>query len=384
MSGQPTWAEVEEAAWLSDDSQHTREGSSGPSSLIPAWQRNDQDVTDFGPVTLSLDRDIVVVDCPDCGKPVIERFLSFHQQNCALVQDIVNGRISASVLEGKRRKRARSIDSPGPGDASVTGASTFDGDGDYGPPKKKSRKEEKLAEAAARRKARLQEKEAKALKKKNRMSKGDPLNVDRQCGVVTEKGPCSRSLTCKSHSMGAKRAVPGRSKPYDELLFEWQKATNPAFLAKLQEKERIMAAAAREREQTRARKLEAKKKKVIVPKKKAGSKLGDGKKKGSKDGAGGSLKDGTLLGDRGEGLDGARSGGLGSGPDPDADMYTQGASEVDVEVEFESVLEAIRTAAMAPKTMAIPLAVSGRNFGSGAFAHKAMRYRALRAGPPIF
>lgn len=34
---------------------------------------------------------------------------------------------------------------------------------------------------------------------------------------------CARSLTCKSHSMGAKRSVPGRSLPYDMLLAAYQK-----------------------------------------------------------------------------------------------------------------------------------------------------------------
>lgn len=35
--------------------------------------------------------------------------------------------------------------------------------------------------------------------------------------------PCARSLTCKSHSMGAKRGVAGRSLPYDMLLAAYQK-----------------------------------------------------------------------------------------------------------------------------------------------------------------
>ena len=34
---------------------------------------------------------------------------------------------------------------------------------------------------------------------------------------------CARSLTCKSHSMSAKRAVLGRSQPYDTLLSQWQR-----------------------------------------------------------------------------------------------------------------------------------------------------------------
>jgi SAGA-associated factor 73 len=51
------------------------------------------------------------------------------------------------------------------------------------------------------------------------------VDVERQCGVLDpEKGTmCARSLTCKSHSMSAKRAVPGRSQPYDTLLSQWQR-----------------------------------------------------------------------------------------------------------------------------------------------------------------
>lgn len=67
-----------------------------------------------------------------------------------------------------------------------------------------------------------------------------------------------RSLTCKTHSMGAKRSVPGRSRPYDELLLDWQKANNPAFLAKLERREEEKA---RQMEQRRAAKLEKRRKK---------------------------------------------------------------------------------------------------------------------------
>jgi hypothetical protein len=49
---------------------------------------------------------------------------------------------------------------------------------------------------------------------------GGPVNVNEQCGVLVPPNdtPCARSLTCKTHSMGAKRSVPGRSAPYDVLL----------------------------------------------------------------------------------------------------------------------------------------------------------------------
>ena len=50
------------------------------------------------------------------------------------------------------------------------------------------------------------------------------MDVEKQCGVLLPNGAmCARSLTCKSHAMGAKRAVPGRSMPYDMLLAAYQK-----------------------------------------------------------------------------------------------------------------------------------------------------------------
>lgn len=60
---------------------------------------------------------------------------------------------------------------------------------------------------------------------KSKMSKlKAPVDVERQCGVeLPQGGQCARSLTCKSHSMGAKRAVPGRSARYDKLLLEYQR-----------------------------------------------------------------------------------------------------------------------------------------------------------------
>lgn len=51
-----------------------------------------------------------------------------------------------------------------------------------------------------------------------------PVDVEKQCGVLLPNGQmCARSLTCKSHSMGAKRSVPGRSMPYNMLLAAYNK-----------------------------------------------------------------------------------------------------------------------------------------------------------------
>ncbi|KAJ6597682.1 SCA7, zinc-binding domain-containing protein [Mycena vulgaris] len=77
------------------------------------------------------------------------------------------------------------------------------------PPKKKSKPSPKVGEGRMRR----------------------PIDYDRQCGVINNKGlPCSRSLGCHSHSIEAKRAVQGRSRKYGDLLIEWQRAHNPNFV----------------------------------------------------------------------------------------------------------------------------------------------------------
>lgn len=45
------------------------------------------------------------------------------------------------------------------------------------------------------------------------------IDVEKKCAVPLPNGKhCNRSITCKSHSMSAKRAVAGRSQPYDTLL----------------------------------------------------------------------------------------------------------------------------------------------------------------------
>ncbi|XP_026162010.1 ataxin-7 [Mastacembelus armatus] len=48
------------------------------------------------------------------------------------------------------------------------------------------------------------------------------FNPDIHCGVMdmTARKPCTRSLTCKTHSLSQRRAVPGRRKRFDTLLAE--------------------------------------------------------------------------------------------------------------------------------------------------------------------
>lgn len=100
-------------------------------------------------------------------------------------------------------------------------------------------------------------------KKKNKIApkvtKGrmkGPLDLDKQCGVINDKGvPCSRALTCKSHSMGAKRAVEGRSRKYDDLLIEYQRANNPNFIEPAKRESKAEKKEKREKEKQEKKRL---------------------------------------------------------------------------------------------------------------------------------
>lgn len=72
-------------------------------------------------------------------------------------------------------------------------------------------------------------------KKKKKKSRDEPrkiiplkeraFNPDQHCGVVSEDAlPCTRSLTCKTHSIALRRSVPGRSHQFDSLLATHKKA----------------------------------------------------------------------------------------------------------------------------------------------------------------
>lgn len=93
------------------------------------------------------------------------------------------------------------------------------------PKKRKNPEESNDARKAPMKSSKTTEavKKEKKIKKTEAKPKG-PVDVEKQCGVpLPQGGMCARSLTCKSHSMGSKRAVTGRSQPYDFLLAQYQK-----------------------------------------------------------------------------------------------------------------------------------------------------------------
>ena len=108
---------------------------------------------------------------------------------------------SKNIIKSAKKSSAKAAT---PGDPKKSKKRKADAEGDKEPKKKKLKKDEPP--------------KAKVQKPKG------PVDVEKQCGVLLPNGGyCARSLTCKSHSMGAKRSVPGRSLPYDVLLAQYQK-----------------------------------------------------------------------------------------------------------------------------------------------------------------
>lgn len=191
--------------------------------------------------------------CNSCTRPIGEDSLSTHYAKCVEMKQKRQEEMNSGTVPAKRKRgrtanalldiETSSVDlsrgaTPTPGTPSLAQS--------QGPrPKKKYKKsqmqkEKEAANAAAAAAAAAEAAAARAnnaLKKKKTpktkvpaKTKG-PVDVEKQCGVPLPLGGfCARSLTCKTHSMGAKRAVPGRSAPYDVLLQQYQKR-NQAKLA---------------------------------------------------------------------------------------------------------------------------------------------------------
>ncbi|KAJ2897986.1 SAGA-associated factor 73 [Zalerion maritima] len=172
--------------------------------------------------------------CKHCKKAVLGPALLPHIARCLQVKKEKAQRKKVArearerAREAAREEEARKAEEDGDGKANET-----DGDGKKvagktskkaagkkldGDNKGKKRKADDIADKAHKSKKKKEEPKPKVPKPKG------PVDVERHCGVLLANGQsCARSLTCKSHSMGAKRAVPGRSMPYNLLLAAYQK-----------------------------------------------------------------------------------------------------------------------------------------------------------------
>ncbi|KAI5821026.1 SCA7, zinc-binding domain-containing protein [Pyronema omphalodes] len=199
-------------------------------------QLDDKDVATFATGRpLQDDPDYKV--CKHCKKPVLKTVAAEHVRACYKAKTERNKERkkqreeAAAVAAGKGKeedtkskaeeeKEVKEKDEPSAeAKKKVTGA------------KKMAKKDTESGAKGKKRKADTAAipKEPKAKKKKEKPAKPEPkpkapVDVERQCGVQLPNGAlCARSLTCKSHSMGSKRGVLGRSQPYDVLLAAYQK-----------------------------------------------------------------------------------------------------------------------------------------------------------------
>ncbi|EGY15462.1 SAGA-associated factor 73 like protein [Verticillium longisporum] len=180
--------------------------------------------------------------CKHCKKSILKTAAKGHIAQCLRVKKEKAQRKKEAREARERAKEALREEEAKKADEDGDGKGDDDSDGDEDGDKKGVAGASKTAKKAAGKKA-----DGDAGKGKKRKAEGDadkgpktkkkkedpkpkvpkpkgPVDVERQCGVLLPNGmPCARSLTCKSHSMGAKRAVAGRSLPYDMLLAAYQK-----------------------------------------------------------------------------------------------------------------------------------------------------------------
>nr|POE59374.1 saga-associated factor 73 [Quercus suber] len=165
-----------------------------------------------------------IVKCNHCKRPVMKHAMPGHIEQC---------------LNKKQEKQRKKKEAKDARDAAARKERQGDSDEEDDVPRKTASKNGGLT-ASKKRKAIDDDEQGAPFKKKKK--KDDlkakttkvkaPVDVEKQCGVeLPQGGQCARSLTCKSHSMGLKRAVPGRSAPYDKLLMEYQRK-NQAKLQK--------------------------------------------------------------------------------------------------------------------------------------------------------
>ncbi|XDG01092.1 hypothetical protein ABKA04_000707 [Annulohypoxylon sp. FPYF3050] len=221
-------------------SKATENSTIGSSSPGPVVNQLDDSSRDTFATGRPLEDNLNLQQCKHCKKGIIKTAAKEHIAQCLRIKKEKAQRKKEArearerAKEQAREEEARKNDEDG--DAKMHDDSDDDDDGSLkkgtggkaskkvggkkpdGEPKGKKRKADGDAEKGPKSKKKKEEPKPKVSKPKG------PVDVEKQCGVILPNGqPCARSLTCKSHSMGAKRAVAGRSLPYDMLLAAYQK-----------------------------------------------------------------------------------------------------------------------------------------------------------------
>lgn len=200
-----------------------------PESSSPILPEMDEKTMAAFPTGKPREDPLETVVCRHCKRPVLKETATEHIKGC----------LKAKQEKARKKKEARDAANRAKEKAAGKNVDDDEGDDDGAMKSHKGAKKNAIKGMAEdgpkkgkKRKADGEDEKDKEPKKKKKKDEPKPkvpkpkgpVDVERQCGVnLPNGGQCARSLTCKSHSMGAKRAVPGRSLPYDMLLQAYQK-----------------------------------------------------------------------------------------------------------------------------------------------------------------
>ncbi|KAK9768067.1 SAGA complex subunit Sgf73 [Basidiobolus ranarum] len=152
---------------------------------------------------IGLPNDLTIVTCNNCAKPILPCNFLQHSEKCTKP---LGGKAALAKLTKKTKKSTEKKKKSIGDDDTETMMSG-----------------KRLPTDLTKDKPASKKVKGKGKKATIKRVKG-PLDLDRQCGVIAgpNNTPCTRSLTCKNHSMASKRAVVGRTQPYDILLQAYQ------------------------------------------------------------------------------------------------------------------------------------------------------------------
>ncbi|KAL8643032.1 MAG: hypothetical protein Q9228_000328 [Teloschistes exilis] len=227
----------------------SKAGTRSPSPDSPSVNGNETDPRASIPASQTGDDNTQKVRCKHCKNALPKSAMASHTKVCPEKKNKEKGPKKKDLKDAPAKSTAGNEDKDGdvPGEDSpatkpngVEKCSTADGilsaKGVAKSAKKSAVKETTTTnETSKKSKKRKADVEGDKEPKKKKLKKDEPpkpkvpkpkgpVDVEKQCGVLLPNGGyCARSLTCKSHSMGSKRAVPGRSLPYDTLLNQYQK-----------------------------------------------------------------------------------------------------------------------------------------------------------------
>lgn len=164
------------------------------------------------------------VICKHCKRPTLKSTAAEHVRGCLKAKQ-EKARKKKEARDAANRAKAGDDKDDDPhdkeGDTSMMGQKSAKKSAVKGTDDNRKGKKRKADEDDGKEPKKKKKKDE--IKPKTSKPKG-PVDVEKQCGVTLPNGAqCARSLTCKSHSMGAKRSVPGRTLPYDMLLQQYQK-----------------------------------------------------------------------------------------------------------------------------------------------------------------